>query len=112
MRGNGSEVVAALVRAEHQTLQPGIFELFAAPELRKRGAMRWEKPLRRRLHRMHIEQRAVCVEHQRVDRQCGCIIGNHRGVCEVVFATMLCKKRTEVAHMRECVQKNRGYTCV
>ena len=71
VRSDRREVLAALMRAEHEALQPRVFELFAAPELRQRRAMRWKQSFGGSLDRMHIEQRAVRVEDHRIDGKTG-----------------------------------------
>src|SRR2546430_7023202 len=55
--------------APHQTALPGVFELLGAPELTQSRAFPRPQLLAQRDHRMHIEERAVGVEHDRAQRR-------------------------------------------
>ena len=64
---HGGEILAPLHRTLHQTLQPGVFELLRAPEIRQRRAAAGKKALDRRRDRLRVEQRSIRVENQRID---------------------------------------------
>ena len=51
----------------HQALQPRVFELFRAPEQRQRRTATGQSFSAVAAYRMHVEQRAVSIEDERLD---------------------------------------------
>src|SRR5205814_6406758 len=105
MGSDRCEVLAPLHRTQHQTLQPRLLELLASPELRQRGTLAGEQALRKRRDRLHIEQRPVRVEDQRIDREGRHGVGNHRSTSLTEFSVIVCKNCADVAADANAVKK-------
>ena len=112
VRRDGGEILPTLHRALHQALQPGVFELLGAPELRQRCTMTGQQPLGRLHDGVHIEQRSVSVEDEGIDQKCWRGICNHRVTSARISLAILCKNWRDRCARSKRRQKNRGYTCV
>src|SRR5436190_20392457 len=109
MGSDRCEVLAPLHWTQHQALQPRILELLASPELRQRGTLAGEQALRKRRDRLHIEQRPVRVEDQRIDREGRHGVGNHRSTSLTNFLSSYAKI-ARMSHVDANVAKKIGVT--
>ena len=105
MRSDRGEILAPLRRAHHQALQPGVFELLGAPQLRQRRTVPREQAFGQRRDRLHVEERAVSVEDQRVDGNRSRGVGNHRDISGADFSVIVCKNCTNVAVVANAAKK-------
>ena len=64
MGGQRRKIIARSRWRDHQRLQPRVFELLRAPDLRQHRALPRRKLFGKGRDRMNVEQRAVSVEHE------------------------------------------------
>ena len=78
----------------------------------ERGAAAGEKRLGGQSDRLHVEQRAIGVENQRIDRMRTPELSIIVAPPKPNFSTCYAKNARDLACQAKARQKNRGYTCV